>query len=82
MAKEQLKSIYMILLDNHLRLLELLHEDIKDKDPIEEEEIIKSFKDMMNYFNSIRKLVFSPDEIAKKDQLKNELMARLKINVA
>jgi len=82
MAKEQLKSIYMILLDNHLRLLELLHDDIKDKDPIEEEEIIKSFNDMMNYFNSIRKLVFSPDEIAKKDQLKNELMARLKINVA
>ena len=82
MAKEQLKSIYMTLLDNHLRLLELLHDDIKDKDPIEEEEIIKSFNDMMNYFNSIRKLVFSPDEIAKKDQLKNELMARLKINVA
>ena len=82
MAKEQLKSIYMILLDNHLRLLELLYDDIKDKDPIEEEEIIKSFNDMMNYFNSIRKLVFSPDEIAKKDQLKNELMARLKINVA
>ena len=82
MAKEQLKSIYMILLDNHLRLLELLHDDIKDKDPIEEEEIIKFFNDMMNYFNSIRKLVFSPDEIAKKDQLKNELMARLKINVA
>ena len=82
MAKEQLKSIYMTLLDNHLRLLELLHDDIKDKDPIEEEEIIKFFNDMMNYFNSIRKLVFSPDEIAKKDQLKNELMARLKINVA
>jgi hypothetical protein len=59
-----------------------LHDDIKDKDPIEEEEIIKFFNDMMNYFNSIRKLVFSPDEIAKKDQLKNELMARLKINVA
>ena len=82
MAKEQLKSIYMTLLDNHVRLLELLHEDIRDKDPIEEEEIMKFFNDLMNYLNSIRKLVFSPDEIAKKDQLKNELMARLKINVA
>ena len=82
MAKEQLKSIYMTLLDNHVRLLELLHEDIRDKDPIDEEEIMKFFNDLMNYLNSIRKLVFSPDEIAKKDQLKNELMARLKINVA
>ena len=82
MAKEQLKSIYMILLDNHVRLLELLHEDIKDKGPIEEEEIMKFFNDLMIYLNSIRKLVFSPDEIAEKDQLKNELMARLKINVA
>ncbi len=82
MAKEQLKSIYMTLLDNHVRLLELLHEDIRDKDPIEEEEIMKFFNDLMNYLNSIRKLVFSPDEIAEKDQLKNELMARLKINVA
>ena len=82
MAKEQLKSIYMTLLDNHVRLLELLHEDIRDKDPIDEEEIMKFFNDLMNYLNSIRKLVFSPDEIAKKDQLKNELMARFKINVA
>lgn len=82
MAKEQLKSIYMTLLDNHVRLLELLHEDIRDKDPIDEEEIMKFFNDLMNYLNSIRKLVFSPDEIAEKDQLKNELMARLKINVA
>ena len=82
MAKEQLKSIYMTLLDNHVRLLELLHEDIKDNDPIEEEELMKFFNDLMNYLNSIRKLVFSPDEIAEKDQLKNELMARLKINVA
>tara|TARA_Y100000031_G_scaffold103227_1_gene113223 strand:- start:256 stop:504 length:249 start_codon:yes stop_codon:yes gene_type:complete len=82
LAKEQLKSIYMTLLDNHVRLLELLHEDIRDKDPIEEEEIMKFFNDLMNYLNSIRKLVFSPDEIAEKDQLKNELMARLKINVA
>ena len=82
MAKEQLKSIYMTLLDNHVRLLELLHEDIRDKDPIKEEEIMKFFNDLMNYLNSIRKLVFSPDEIAEKDQLKNELMARLKINVA
>lgn len=82
MAKEQLKSIYMTLLDNHVRLLELLHEDIRDKDPIEEEEIMKFFNDLMNYLNSIRKLVFSADEIAEKDQLKNELMARLKINVA
>ena len=82
MAKEQLKSIYMTLLDNHVRILELLHEDIRDKDPIEEEEIMKFFNDLMNYLNSIRKLVFSPDEIAEKDQLKNELMARLKINVA
>ena len=78
----QLKSIYMTLLDNHVRLLELLHEDIKDNDPIEEEEIMKFFNDLMIYLNSIRKLVFSPDEIAEKDQLKNELMARLKINVA
>ena len=82
MAKEQLKSIYMTLLDNHVRLLELLHEDIRDKDPIDEEEIMKFFNDLMNYLNSIRKLVFSADEIAEKDQLKNELMARLKINVA
>ena len=82
MAKEQLKSIYMTLLDNHVRLLELLHEDIRDKGPIDEEEIMKFFNDLMNYLNSIRKLVFSPDEIAEKDQLKNELMARLKINVA
>jgi len=82
LAKEQLKSIYMTLLDNHVRLLELLHEDIRDKDPIDEEEIMKFFNDLMNYLNSIRKLVFSPDEIAEKDQLKNELMARLKINVA
>ena len=82
MAKEQLKSIYMTLLDNHVRLLELLHEDIRDKDPIDEEEIMKFFNDLMIYLNSIRKLVFSPDEIAEKDQLKNELMARLKINVA
>jgi hypothetical protein len=72
----------MTLLDNHVRLLELLHEDIRDKDPIEEEEIMKFFNDLMNYLNSIRKLVFSADEIAEKDQLKNELMARLKINVA
>ena len=72
----------MTLLDNHVRLLELLHEDIKDNDPIEEEELMKFFNDLMIYLNSIRKLVFSPDEIAEKDQLKNELMARLKINVA
>ena len=64
----------MTLLDNHVRLLELLHEDIKDNDPIEEEELMKFFNDLMNYLNSIRKLVFSPDEIAEKDQLKNVII--------
>ena len=52
MAKEQLKSIYMILLDNHLRLLELLHDDIKDKDDINDKDDILEHVDIQDHVNN------------------------------
>ena len=82
MVKDQIKAMYTTLLNNHVQLLELIHEDSKGKELKNEEDFLKFFNQLANYLGSSRELIFSPEEIAEKDQLKNELMKSLKINVA
>ena len=82
MVKDQIKAMYTTLLNNHVQLLELIHEDSKGKELKNVEDLLKFFNQLSNYLGSLRELIFSPEEIAEKDQLKNELMKSLKINVA
>jgi hypothetical protein len=82
MVKDQLQAMYTTLLNNHVQLLELLHEEAKGKELDDSEDLLEYFNQLMVYLGSLRKLVFSPEEIAEKDQLKKELMLKLGINRA
>jgi|TARA_Y100000310_G_scaffold267536_1_gene279568 hypothetical protein len=82
MVKDQLKTMYTTLLNNHVQLLELLHEETKGKGLNENEDLLDFFNQLMVYLGSMRRLIFSPEEIAEKDHLKKELIEKLGINQA
>jgi hypothetical protein len=82
MVKDQLQAMYTTLLNNHVQLLELLHEEAKGKELDDSEDLLEYFNQLMVYLGSLRNLVFSPEEIAEKDQLKKELILKLGINQA
>ena len=82
MVKAQLQAMYTTLLNNHVQLLELLHEEAKGKELNDSDDLFEYFNQLMVYLGSLRKLIFSPEEIAEKDQLKKELMGKLSIHQA
>ena len=54
MVKDQIKAMYTTLLNNHVQLLELIHEDSKGKE-------LKNEEDFLKFFNLIQILILQAD---------------------
>ena len=80
--KDQLKEMYKTLLCNHTQLLELLHNDIEEGGRLEDPDVDIFCDDLMKYMGSLRKVIFSPEELAEKDQLTFELMEYINLPMA
>jgi|TARA_Y100000294_G_scaffold112625_1_gene104398 hypothetical protein len=82
MEKHPLNAIYNTLMDNHAKLLNLLDSEAKEKNIDDSEEMLEFLNQLMIYLGSLRKVIFTEEELKERDEFKKEIMNLLNVNQA
>ena len=69
-------------MDNHAKLLNLLDSEAKEKNIDDSEEMLEFLNQLMIYLGSLRKVIFTEEELKERDEFKKEIMNLLNVNQA